>query len=158
MSISERKGPFSAIVINIPSERLRAKNNHSEDIHSARPHGHKISTSTSDRYEPSGTVAWHPGMCPGSQVVPLKGGECCRPCKWHHHPCQRLSGCRRGPGGVQGKRGEGRRDAGVQEGCSGRSGAGGLLALNGDVAAAAALTVLLVGGDLGCLDDQQPLR
>lgn len=40
----------------------------------------------------------------------------------------------------------------------GRSGAGGLLALHGDLAAAATLAVLLVGGDLGRLNDQQPLR
>lgn len=59
-----------------------------------------------------------------------------------------------GPGsGVGGDWGRGS-GAGAQ----GPSGTGGLWALQWDLAAAAALTVLLVGGDLGSLDDQQPLR
>lgn len=63
---------------------------------------------------------------------------------------------RRGPGsGGPGR--EGRRGARAQEGRGGWSGAGGLLALDGDLAATATLAVLLVGGDLGRLDDQQPL-
>lgn len=59
------------------------------------------------------------------------------------------------PSPEAGRTGRGR-GQGTGEGARGCSGAGGLLALDGDLAAA--LAVLLVGGDLGRLDDQQPLR
>lgn len=71
--ILEKKGPFLPTVINIPSERLRVKSYHTEDIRSARPQGHKISTGTSGRYKPLGTVAWHPVRVPRLSAGPPTG-------------------------------------------------------------------------------------
>lgn len=118
--------------------------------------GTKISGGTSERWKPSGPVGWHPVRAP----APRGGGGCCHPCQRHPSPWPEAvrTPRRRGPGGG----GKGTRDRtgvpGLGRAAGGCSGAGGLLALDGDLAAAAALAVLLVGGDLGRLDDQQPLR
>lgn len=90
--------------------------------------------------------------------APSWGGGCCHPCERHPSPLPEAvrTPRRRGPG--SGGRGQGTGLPGHGRAAGGCSGAGGLLALDGDLAAAVALAILLVGGDLGRLDDQQPFR
>lgn len=128
-----------------------------KDFHSAQLHGHKISTSTSDCYKPWGAwclvhvsqlSAGPPRGLVGA-AIPLSGTITLTK-GWLDTASQGI-----GDQGVQWERGRGVLGHGRDTG--GWSGTGGLLALHGDLAATAALAGLLVGGNLGCLDDQQPL-
>lgn len=137
-----KTGPFFAI-INIPSERLGTNNNHKEEHpFCLAPWAQRSLPAPQSARSPQGR--WAGTRCvPSLRAAPvtLAGG------------CQDVA-----PQGTAGGRGQGTGVPGRGRAAGGCSGAGGLLALDGDLAAAAALAVLLVGGDLGRLDDQQPLR
>lgn len=109
----KKKGPFFATVINIPFERLRAKPNHKEDICSARPHGHKTSTGSSDHYKPSRTVAWHP-VCALALSWSPPGWRVLLPSPFSQRQSRRRAAGDQGAG-VRGERREGRRDGGMRE-------------------------------------------
>lgn len=153
LRFKRRKGHFFAIVTNIPPAHLTAKKKNkkqqdrTEDTRSARSDGHKTlyqSIRPPQNRGDSGLVAVAAGPG-GRRALPSpRAGEAVP----RGHPA--------GDRGVGsgGERGAERRPPG----CGGPSGAGGLRAVHGDVAAAAALAVLLVRGDLGRLNDQQPFR